>query len=40
MRERVRMAAGKLQISSMPGEGTEIVTEVALEEVAKHAGAH
>ena len=40
MRERIRMAAGKLQILSKPGEGTEIITEVALEQVAKHAGAH
>jgi signal transduction histidine kinase/ABC-type uncharacterized transport system substrate-binding protein len=40
MRERIRMAAGKLQISSKPGVGTEIVTEVAMEHVAKHAGAH
>jgi len=31
MRERIRMAAGKLHISSKPGQGTEIVTEVALE---------
>jgi signal transduction histidine kinase/ABC-type uncharacterized transport system substrate-binding protein len=40
MRERIRMVAGKLQISSKLGEGTEIVTEVAMEQVAKHAGAH
>jgi signal transduction histidine kinase len=40
MRERVRMVAGKLQISSKPGQGTEIMTEVAMEQVARHAGAH
>jgi PAS domain S-box-containing protein len=40
MRERIRMAAGKLQISSKPGVGTEVITEVAMEQVAKHAGAH
>ena len=39
MRERIRMAAGKLQIISKPGQGTEIVTEVAMEQVAKHASA-
>lgn len=37
MRERTRMVAGKFHISSTPGQGTEIVTEVALQEVAKHA---
>ena len=39
MRERIRMAAGRLHISSKPGEGTEIVSEVAMEPVARHAGA-
>ncbi len=40
IRERIRMAAGRLQITSKPGEGTEIITEVALERVAKHAAVH
>jgi len=39
MRERVRMAAGKLYVSSKAGEGTEIVTEVGMERVARHANA-
>ncbi len=39
MRERIRMAGGKLHILSKPGEGTEIITEIAMEQLAKHAGA-
>lgn len=39
MRERLRMASGKLQVSSRAGEGTEILTEMALEPLAKHASA-
>jgi len=39
MRERIRMAAGRLQIVSKPGQGTEIVSEVAMGQVAKHASA-
>jgi len=39
MRERIRMAAGRLQISSKLGQGTEIVMEIAMERVAKHASA-
>jgi PAS domain S-box-containing protein len=39
IRERVRMAAGKVQISSKPGEGTEVITEVTTENDAKHASA-
>jgi signal transduction histidine kinase/ABC-type uncharacterized transport system substrate-binding protein len=40
MRERIRMAAGKLQVNSKPGAGTEIVSEVAMEQVARHTSAH
>jgi signal transduction histidine kinase len=39
MRERIRMAVGKLQIISKPGDGTEIITEVALDKAARHASA-
>ena len=39
MRERLRMASGKLQVNSRPGQGTEIVTEVGLEQIARHASA-
>jgi len=39
MRERLRMAEGKLQVNSRIGTGTEIVSEVPLEPVARHASA-
>jgi signal transduction histidine kinase len=39
MRERIRMALGKFPLVSKPGEGTEIVTQVAMKQVAKHASA-
>ena len=39
MRERIRMALGKFHLVSKPGEGTEIVTQVAMKQVAKHASA-
>ena len=40
MRERIRMAAGRFHISSKPGQGTEIVTEVAMEQVEKQLSAN
>jgi signal transduction histidine kinase len=39
MRERLRMASGKLQVSSRAGEGTEIVAEMGLHFLARHASA-
>jgi PAS domain S-box-containing protein len=37
MRERLRMVGGAIQLQTTPGQGTEIVAEVGLESVARHA---
>jgi|SRR6516225_9367020 len=39
MRERLRVIGGVLEVSSAPGKGTEIVAQVEIERMARHASA-